>query len=103
RLTSPNDACSLILHVALPISFEHVTLISDATMFKGRRRGNIVMIGTQTPLADTALGGPDAFCAALRSEPLPAQASMGNATTNFIDRKSTRLNSSHVSTSYAVF
>ena len=69
---------------ALAHAFEHVTLISDATMFKGRRRGNIVMIGTQTPLADTALGGPDAFCAALRSEPLPAQASMGNATTNFI-------------------
>lgn len=69
---------------ALAEAFHHVTLISDATMFKGRRRGNIVMVGTQTPLADPALGGTEGFTAALRSEPLPVQAKMGRETTNFI-------------------
>lgn len=69
---------------ALAQAFTHVTLISDATMFKGRRRGNIVMVGTQNPLTNPELGGPDGFAAALRSEPLPVQAKMGNATTNFI-------------------
>lgn len=69
---------------ALAEAFQHVTLISDATMFKGRRRGNIVMVGTQTPLADPALGGTEGFTAALRSEPLPVQAKMGRETTNFI-------------------
>lgn len=69
---------------ALATAFEHVTLISDATMFKGRRRGNIVMVGTQTPIANPELGGTDGFTAALRSEPLTTQAKMGNATTNFI-------------------
>lgn len=69
---------------ALAQAFTHVTLISDATMFKGRRRGNIVMVGTQNPLTNPELGGPDGFAAALRSEPLPTQVKMGNATTNFI-------------------
>lgn len=69
---------------ALAHAFAHVTLISDATMFKGRRRGNIVMVATQNPLANPVLGGADAFSAALRSEPLPAQTRMGKATTNFI-------------------
>jgi len=69
---------------ALAHAFAHVTLISDATMFKGRRRGNIVMVGTQTPLAVPELGGTDAFLAALRSEPLPAQAKYGKATKDFI-------------------
>lgn len=65
-------------------AFAHVTLISDATMFKGRRRGNIVLVGTQNQLATPQLGGMDAFTAALRGEPLPAQAKFGVATTNFI-------------------
>src|SRR5699024_2225950 len=69
---------------ALAQAFKHVTLISDATMFKGRRRGNIVMVGTQTPLANPDLGGEDAFLAALRAEPLPDQAKSGTETTNFI-------------------
>lgn len=69
---------------ALAQAFKHVTLISDATMFKGRRRGNIVMVGTQTPLAIEELGGMDALTAALRAEPLPAQAKFGADATNFI-------------------
>ncbi|GAA2033485.1 spermidine synthase [Yaniella flava] len=69
---------------ALAHAFEHVTVISDATMFKGRRRGNIVMIGTQTELAAEQLGGMGGFEAALRSEPLPVQAKYNAATTNFI-------------------
>lgn len=81
---SPNLAPARAEAAALAAAFQHVTLISDTTMFKGRRRGNIVMVGTQTPLASTALGGMDAFAAALRSEPLPAQAKSGAATTNFI-------------------
>lgn len=81
---SPNLNPARAEAAALAHAFEHVTLISDATMFKGRRRGNIVMIGTNTPLADPQLGGTDGLNAALRSEPLPAQSKMGSATTNFI-------------------
>ncbi len=80
----PNLAPARAEAAALAQAFKHVTLISDATMFKGRRRGNIVMVGTQTPLAVPELGGPDAFAAALRAEPLPAQAKLGTDTTNFI-------------------
>lgn len=80
----PNLAPARAEAAALAAAFQHVTLISDATMFKGRRRGNIVMIGTQSPLAVPELGGRDAFTAALRSEPLPAQAKAGSAITNFI-------------------
>src|SRR5699024_9809475 len=53
----PNLAPARAEAAALAAAFQHVTLISDATMFKGRRRGNIVMIGTQTPLAIPELGG----------------------------------------------
>ncbi len=81
---SPNLNPARAEAAALAQVFAHVTLISDATMFKGRRRGNIVMVGTQTPLADPDLGGMDALTAALRSEPLPAQAKFDVATTNFI-------------------
>jgi len=69
---------------AMAQAFSQVTLISDASMFKGRRRGNIVMVGTQTQLAAPQLGGIDAFSAALRSEPLPAQTKFGPAASNFI-------------------
>ena len=81
---SPNLQPARQEAAALAQAFKYVTLISDATMFKGRRRGNIVMVGTQTPLANPDLGGMDAFSAALRAEPLPAQAKCGVATTNFI-------------------
>ncbi|HEY4534951.1 MAG TPA: fused MFS/spermidine synthase [Enteractinococcus sp.] len=81
---SPNLQPAREEAAALAQAFEHVTLISDATMFKGRRRGNIVMVGTHTPLAHPDLGGMDAFTAALRSEPLPAQAKFGVATQHFI-------------------
>lgn len=80
----PNLAPARAEAAALATAFEHVTLISDPTMFKGRRRGNIIMVGTQTPIANEQMGGTDGFTAALRSEPLTTQAKMGNAATNFI-------------------
>lgn len=81
---SPNLTPARAEAAALAEAFEYVTLISDATMFKGRRRGNIVMVGTQTPLAAPELGGMDGLTAALRAEPLPTQAKFGAAVENFI-------------------
>lgn len=69
---------------ALAEVFAHVTLIADAAMFKGRRRGNIVLVGTQTPLANPDLGGTAGLETALRSEALPTQAKFGDEVTKFI-------------------
>src|SRR5690606_39511241 len=71
---APNDTYALSLHDALPIY----------TCTRPGRRV-LVTVGAQPP------GGPDP------TEPTPS------ATGEPTDRKSTRLNSSHVKTSYAVF
>lgn len=80
----PNLTAARAEAASLREAFSYVTLISDATMFKGRRRGNIVLVGTQTPLANPDLGGTAGVEAALRAEPLPAQAKFGDDVTNFI-------------------
>ncbi|WP_431710882.1 spermidine synthase [Glutamicibacter uratoxydans] len=59
--------------------FEHVAMIADPPMFKGRRYGNIVFMASDTPLHL----GP-AFERNLRTAPLPAQVMSGAAVQRFI-------------------
>jgi len=35
--------------------FEHLTIVADPPMLKGRRRGNVIIIGSDTPLGSAAL------------------------------------------------
>ncbi|WP_313814543.1 fused MFS/spermidine synthase [Glutamicibacter sp.] len=58
--------------------FEHVALIADPPMLKGRRYGNIVFLASDEPLAL----GP-AFERSLRTAPLPAQLVSGAAVARF--------------------
>lgn len=58
--------------------FEHVALIADPPMLKGRRYGNIVFLASDEPLAL----GP-AFERSLRTAPLPAQLVSGPGVQRF--------------------
>ena len=59
--------------------FEHVAMVADPPMLKGRRYGNIVFIASDSPLAL----GP-VFERSLRTAPLPANLVSGAAVTKFI-------------------
>lgn len=59
--------------------FEHVAMIADPPMFKGRRYGNIVFLASDTPLS---LGA--SFERNLRTAPLPAQLVAGAGVQRFI-------------------
>src|SRR5207249_11797980 len=83
--TATSEIYTLSLHDALPISF--------GNMFVAGQTGS-TDFPTSHPLQSTLNGRSDAFITALNAQ--------GN-TFLFSDRKSTRLNSSHVSISYAVF
>jgi hypothetical protein len=58
--------------------FEHLMLIADAAMFKGRRTGNIVIVGSDTPLEPSA-----ALVRTLLADPLPAQIMSGQRARDF--------------------
>lgn len=52
--------------------FAYTSLIADAAMFKGRRRGNIIIIGSDTPLVTDATDRAK-LTRTLLSDPTPAQ------------------------------
>lgn len=52
--------------------FDTVALIADPAMFKGRRRGNIIMVGTQGSLTDPTIGTESSLQSTLLSDPVPA-------------------------------
>ncbi|TSD98500.1 spermidine synthase [Gordonia rubripertincta] len=58
--------------------FEHLMLIADAAMFKGRRTGNIVIVGSDAPLDASAT-----LVRTLLSDPLPAQILSGAKARDF--------------------
>ncbi|MYR05137.1 spermidine synthase [Gordonia sp. SID5947] len=58
--------------------FDHVAVVADASMLKGRRTGNIVLIGADTPIDDT----PE-LVRALLSDPQPAKILVGRAARDF--------------------
>ena len=58
--------------------FEHVAMVADPPMLKGRRYGNIVFLASDEPLKL----GP-AFERSLRTAPLPAQLVAGEAVRRF--------------------
>ncbi|WP_219337025.1 spermidine synthase, partial [Micrococcus lylae] len=53
--------------------FPHVEVMADATMLKGRRRGNVIAAASDAPLTDKSLGGPSALARTLLSDPVPAR------------------------------
>ncbi|MDO5634023.1 MAG: fused MFS/spermidine synthase [Micrococcus sp.] len=57
---------------ALAAVFEHVEVMADPAMLKGRRRGNVIAAAAHTPVAVESLGGRAALARALRSDALPA-------------------------------
>ncbi|MFT3661907.1 MAG: fused MFS/spermidine synthase [Gordonia sp. (in: high G+C Gram-positive bacteria)] len=59
--------------------FDHVELISDPAMFKGRRSGNIVVVASDGPLPDS----PE-LQRTLRSDPEPSRLLSGDQVTAFI-------------------
>ena len=52
----------------LKSTFGNIIAVSDPAVFKGRRRGNIVMAASNRPFGDTAK-----LVKGLLSDPLPAQ------------------------------
>lgn len=61
--------------------FTHVGIIADSSMLKGRRTGNLVIIGTDGPLDNTA-----PLVRRLLSDPLPASILVGDAARAFGSR-----------------
>ncbi|GAB46075.1 hypothetical protein GOTRE_145_00850 [Gordonia terrae NBRC 100016] len=59
-------------------AFDHLALIADAAMFKGRRTGNIVIAGSDAPLEPSAT-----LIRTLLSDPLPAQILSGDRAREF--------------------
>lgn len=53
--------------------FGHVMLVADAAMLKGRRTGNVVVVGSASPIEPSA-----ALVRRLLSDPLPAQVISGD-------------------------
>lgn len=53
--------------------FEHVAVIADPPMLKGRRRGNIILLASDTPLADAASPVAAAMSRELLGGGVPAQ------------------------------
>src|SRR5699024_12746256 len=85
---------SLSLHDALPISF-FLSLAIISILLIGSQPRNVAPLGKLVQQGDKVFHQGQFFlCTGL-----PAQAQRDEQ----LDRKSTRLNSSHVSTSYAVF
>src|SRR5437773_9705338 len=90
-LISITDICTLSLHDALPIYFWQLTRSTYAQV------GGTALYGTNPDSSlRTKVGGID-FRLTWRP---PAEAQVDAA---HLDRKSTRLNSSHITISYAVF
>src|SRR5207249_12012896 len=86
---APSELYTLSLHDALPISSARTATTTPSSSSAARRRATWITAPEETP-ANT----PSCSTSAWR----PATASALET-----DRKSTRLNSSHVSISYAVF
>ncbi len=58
--------------------FDHVAVVADAAMLKGRRTGNVVIAAAREPIEATP-----ALTRALLSDPLPAQIFTGNRAVEF--------------------
>lgn len=59
-------------------AFEHVSLVADPVMFKGRRQGNIIIVGSHSPLTE-----PDQLCRVLLADEFPAHLKMGEDVAKF--------------------
>ncbi|MDO4255458.1 MAG: fused MFS/spermidine synthase [Kocuria sp.] len=53
--------------------FEHVAAIADPAMFKGRRRGNVVLVASHQPLPSTGSAEAAEMIRSLMVDPVPAQ------------------------------
>lgn len=64
--------------------FEHVAAVADPAMFKGRRRGNVVLAASHNPLP--AAGSPEAaeMTRSLLVDPVPAQYKDSDWTATFV-------------------
>src|SRR5690606_42001607 len=101
RRAPPTDVRALPLHDALPISLSSAAMHRrhryHACPFALEEKGSAIAFLLVRPHPTS----PHAFVAFRRSR--PPQSAHHLPTTNHQDRKSTRLNSSHVKNSYAVF
>lgn len=70
---TPDLASARAEVAALTRVFEHVGLIADSAMFKGRRRGNMVMAASHAPLPEAGTGRAAALAKVLLGGGLPAQ------------------------------
>lgn len=58
---------------ALRAVFEHVTAVADPAMFKGRRRGNVVLAASHRPLPESGTAEAATMTRSLLVDPVPAQ------------------------------
>src|SRR5690606_41508351 len=98
---APTETYTLSLHDALPIYLTKLKQVPDAL----RQRINETWgDGEPSPIAEQVHAGVVALVQELvHLSLLPGQVTKTRLTDEYLDRKSTRLNSSHVKISYAVF
>jgi hypothetical protein len=59
-------------------AYDHTCMIAEASVLKGRRRGNLVIVGSDQPLPEAAL------LRAAASDPFPARVVTGDELRRFV-------------------